>query len=227
MKATLPPKNHPNVMLVEGRDDIYAIANLLQRHAIAYPATPWSPLIKDFDGVDALLDVIPVSLKSRCARLAVVIDADLDTKARWDELRGKFAQAGVILPTSMSVGGTIIDTSSLLPASAPRRVGVWVMPDNREVGGLEGFLRQLVPSDDLVWDHAVSATASARNLGAPLTEVHVEKANLHTWLAWQEPPALPFGTALTAHVLNHDTPIALAFVGDPSATPGRQETEES
>lgn len=212
MKPTLLPKNHPFVMFVEGRDDVFAIANLLHRHGITFPAIGWYPLIKSFDGVGPLLDAIPVSLKSSCSNLAVVIDADLDTKARWDEIRGKFSQTGVVLPFSIPVGGTIINTSSILPAGAPSRVGLWVMPDNQEIGGLEGFLKQLVPSDDPVWDHAVSATASARNLGAPLTEAHVEKANLHTWLAWQEPPALPFGTALTAHVLKHDTPIALAFV---------------
>ena len=39
MKGTLPPKNDPYVKLVEGRDDIYAIANLLRLHGIMFPAT--------------------------------------------------------------------------------------------------------------------------------------------------------------------------------------------
>jgi hypothetical protein len=38
------------------------------------------------------------------------------------------------------------------------------------------------------------------------------KARIHTWLSWQENPGLPFGTAITAAYLSHDSPEALKFV---------------
>jgi len=38
------------------------------------------------------------------------------------------------------------------------------------------------------------------------------KSTLHTWLAWQETPGLPFGTALRAEFFRHDTEDALRFV---------------
>lgn len=36
--------------------------------------------------------------------------------------------------------------------------------------------------------------------------------HLHTWLAWQERPGIPFGTALEAQVFRHDTEDALRFI---------------
>ena len=44
------------------------------------------------------------------------------------------------------------------------------------------------------------------------TSVHRPKALIHTWLAWQETPGMPMGQAITARVLSHESPIAIAFV---------------
>jgi hypothetical protein len=93
-----------------------------------------------------------------------------------------------------------------------QRVGVWLMPDNREPGILEHFLAKLIPDGDGCWPHAEAATARARELGAPLAAKDAMKGILYTWLAWREEPGLPFGTALTARVLRHDSAEALAFV---------------
>ena len=41
---------------------------------------------------------------------------------------------------------------------------------------------------------------------------HRSKALIHTWLAWQQNPGRPMGTAIKAGYLQHDAPIALAFV---------------
>jgi hypothetical protein len=38
------------------------------------------------------------------------------------------------------------------------------------------------------------------------------KARIHTWLAWQENPGLPFGTAITARYFGADSQEALKFV---------------
>ncbi len=35
---------------------------------------------------------------------------------------------------------------------------------------------------------------------------------MHTWLAWQNKPGRPFGTAITARYLDADVPEATAFV---------------
>ena len=38
------------------------------------------------------------------------------------------------------------------------------------------------------------------------------KAVLHAWLAWQQRPGRPYGTAITARYIGHDSPAALRFV---------------
>lgn len=49
-------------------------------------------------------------------------------------------------------------------------------------------------------------------MGAPLPEKDISKGAIYTWLAWRDPPGMPFGTALTARVLRHDAADAAAFV---------------
>lgn len=52
----------------------------------------------------------------------------------------------------------------------------------------------------------------AHQRGARCKPVDHLKSALHTWLAWQEEPGLPFGTALRAQVFRHDSEDALRFV---------------
>jgi hypothetical protein len=92
------------------------------------------------------------------------------------------------------------------------RYGIWMMPDNLTAGALEDFLQRLVPAGDSCWQHADTSTKQARQLGAPLKENDCTKGAIHAWLAWQDPPGRPFGTALSASILKHDSPEALEFV---------------
>ena len=67
----------------------------------------------------------------------------------------------------------------------------------------ETHLRHLVPADDEpIWKHATESVRHARTIGAKCRDAHIEKANLHTWLAWQDEPGYPPGTALTMHILD-------------------------
>ena len=67
---------------------------------------------------------------------------------------------------------------------------------------------------DLLFDYARESTENARAHGARYPEAVGEtmKAVLHTWLAWQEEPGLPYGTAIRAAVFRHDSEVAECFV---------------
>jgi hypothetical protein len=87
------------------------------------------------------------------------------------------------------------------------------MPDCGSAGMLETFLALLVPAtDSAVWDHAVASFETAHSLGAPCLDAHHDKARIHTWLAWQDPPGASFGLALTKKTLDPNAPGAAAFV---------------
>ena len=47
---------------------------------------------------------------------------------------------------------------------------------------------------------------------AMLRRVHFAKAKIHTWLAWQEDPGTPMGSAVTKKYLTTTPPICQAFV---------------
>ncbi len=99
--------------------------------------------------------------------------------------------------------------SGLRPNS---RLGIWIMPDNSQIGRIEEFIEKLVPAQHPTWSHAQSSTTQAQALGAPLrTQDHIKGA-LHTWLAWQADPGLPFGTALSSNILGHNSLEAQRFV---------------
>ena len=86
------------------------------------------------------------------------------------------------------------------------------MPDNSSPGTLENFLSGLVPVEHPVWAYAGEATAEARQRGAGCQEKDHLKSLLHTWLAWQKEPGLPFGVAIKAEFFEKESAAARRFV---------------
>jgi hypothetical protein len=66
--------------------------------------------------------------------------------------------------------------------------------------------------DPMLHDHARDATSYARRLGAPFRDSHREKAELHAWLAWQDPPGRQLHEAVRARALPPAPPVTNAFV---------------
>jgi uncharacterized protein DUF3226 len=86
--------NPSNVLLVEGMDDLHVIASLLQSHAF-----PEVFEIAPKDGIERLLQVLPVQLKaSGITSVGAVIDADFDIEARWNSVRHVLGTAGYNCP---------------------------------------------------------------------------------------------------------------------------------
>lgn len=195
------------VLLVEGRDDILVVQNLYEKHS-AIPI----PAIEDRGGVQELLESIPAQLKASNEEgdiVGVIVDADADPQGRWQSLRDRFTSAGYLdVPRHPTRQGIILKppAESLLP-----RAGVWIMPDNESPGALEDFLRSLVPQPNPLFDRAIDCVASIpdgeRRFGADES-----KAVMHTWLAWQEEPGNPYGTAIAAGFLDPNAPQARALI---------------
>jgi hypothetical protein len=64
---------------------------------------------------------------------------------------------------------------------------------------LETLLLAIRKDDPAIWNHVASAVTEAKAAGAPFRDAHRDKAELHTWLAWQDPPGQALGTAAKAH----------------------------
>ena len=204
-----------NILLVEGRDDLFAVQGLMRHH------TEWEedthPVhIHDAGSVVELLSdgVITGKVKASGRKaVGVILDADFQDECvqdRWKRIRQLCQQEGLYpeLPGAIPTDGYI--TSGL---DAPR-FGVWIMPDNQNEGMLETFLSRLISDKgDELLNLACQSVAQAKEIGTPFIDSHKTKAEIHTYLAWQDPPGKPFGHVLKAgKSLDPKSPAAEPFV---------------
>ena len=196
---------------VEGRDDLYAIADLLKLHALQMDVEPRDVGIHVAGDREKLLALVETAVKaSTGSAVGFVIDADASASATWDSIRHHIeAGAGekIKLPKKCPSSGAVADLPDL-----KSRVGVWVMPDNSKPGILEDFLQQLVGAKDKLLPIAKTSTGDAKRAGATFKPVAESKAVVHAWLAWQADPGCPFGTAIKAHYFDHQSASATRFV---------------
>nr|WP_276978510.1 DUF3226 domain-containing protein [Ferrimicrobium acidiphilum] len=192
---------------MEGTDDMYAVINLMKGH-VPWPDNDRPVTVKVLGGSSNILNPSNISThikESGLKTLGIMLDADTDCFARWQSVHGACLPHFPNMPALLPRDGLVIDYNG-------KRLGVWIMPDNNSNGMLETFLPMLIPSTDTVWGHAQASVTEAKNLGAPFGALDVDKANIHTWLAWQKSPGRPFGTALTEKILDPGAPDAHLFV---------------
>lgn len=188
------------ILLVEGNDDKHSVIGLMKHHT-AWPEKRdlWPVWIEVGSSVSELLTdgYLTSELKAKNAEIVgLMLDADMNSEGRYQRIRQLCRGLFPTLPASMPGEGLVIENE------AGKRFGVWIMPDNRMEGYLETFLRSLIPKgQEEVWKLACHSVAEARLLGAKCREVHVPKANLYTWLAWQDSPGQSPGAALTQQLL--------------------------
>jgi len=190
------------LLLVEGSDDKHLIKNVARQHKLDIDA---QKEIRDCEGIEKLLQDLPVFLKTSAGAIAIVVDADLDVAARWQALAHRLTEAGYQVPPSPPVDGLILFDRR--PA-----VGVWLMPDNTLPGSIEDFAKHLIPSTDELWPRAISAVEDIPIAARLFSTSAHRKAQIHTYLAWQESPGTPLGLAVTKRYFHTDTELCTRFV---------------
>jgi hypothetical protein len=201
---------NPNRLIVEGIDDRHSVVGLM-RHHVDWPAEVKScPVwIELGGGAEDILNpgFLTAQIKTASIRtLGVMFDADTNPKGRYERTRERCLNMFPQIPEKLPSGGLVTEHDG-------KRFGVWVMPDNTSDGSLETFLRNLVPdTSEQIWKHAVDSVRQAMEKGASCRECHYEKADLYTWLAWQDPPGYSPGMALTKKILDPKAQTAAGFV---------------
>ena len=194
------------ILLVEGKDDEHVLKHICGNRGVSHLDE-----VKPLGDARKLIQNIPVQIKASSEEgdvVGVVIDADTNLDARWQSILERLIRIGYRnVPTLPDPRGTVLDppAESLLP-----KAGIWIMPDNKTPGILEDFLRFLVPGPDALFDHVTTSVDSIPD--RRFTENDKPKAVIHTWLAWQEEPGLPYGTAITARFLDPNVRQADALV---------------
>ena len=203
---------------VEGTDDVHAIKHVLFRHGFDCPTKGDSrsadefsgnvPEIKAAGGERRVLAAMETAITVSTGRsVGFVLDADAVAENRWQAVRDRLGTFELNLPDSIPEDGFVGDI-----AEFKVRVGVWLMPDNRRSGALEQFLQDLIEEGNPLLPVAVRSTENAKAEGADFPESSSNKAVLHAWLAWQETPGLPYGSAISARYFRADSTAATAFV---------------
>ncbi|HUU85700.1 MAG TPA: DUF3226 domain-containing protein [Phycisphaerae bacterium] len=195
-------------LYVEGDDDLHTIIHLLHRHNVALDKELGPVLVKKAQGDQGVLNAITTATKASTNRsVGFVVDANGAVADRWQAVGDRLVEIGLTLPSAIPLDGFIGDSPTF-----KARVGVWIMPDNvTDEGKLEHLVETLVPTGDALFGHAKTTTDQAVALGARFPVKDRTKAELHCWLAWQEEPGRPFGTAIKAHFFRHDSEVALRF----------------
>jgi hypothetical protein len=196
-------KNKSSILLVEGPDDQHVVWTLLRHHKVAENFE-----VRDKGGIDQLLETVPVQLKgSELRRLGIMVDADENLAGRWQSLTVLLGKAGYPeLPGVPEGAGTIVEHEG------KPKIGIWLMPDNRTSGMIEDFIQFLVPAGDPLIDHARRCVKGIGDSHRRFRPSYLSKAEIHTWLAWQDHPGTPMGQAITRKYLDADCRHAAGFI---------------
>lgn len=209
------------ILFVEGNDDQHTVWALCKFFSVQETFIVEVPDSKgainkkakatEKGGIDNVLKAIRANLTSDAIEcLGIVIDADQGLLLRWQKVLKLLAEAGYQnLPSQPDSNGTIIK-EQFKPI-----FGVWIMPDNvTDRGMLEDFLAFLVPDkeNNKSWAAATKCTQEIFVEENRFPEIHLSKAIIHAYLAWQKEPGKPFGQALTAKYLQPSNPLCDTFV---------------
>lgn len=201
-------------LLVEGAKDLRIIPYLMEGNGVLWPDKKkdapveireegGSRLLPFLESTDFQFELAEPSLFA----LGVILDADTSAGDTWQRLRRRCSDFISEPPITMPTTGFIAETNT------GKRFGIWVMPDNASTGMMETFLKYLVPTEcGDSWAFAEQQTLEAKGHGATYRDVHRDKANIHSWLAWQDEPGQQLHDAVKQRILRPDSPYAQPFV---------------
>ena len=180
------------ILLVEGDADRSFLEEICK--TLGLDASVKVALPKDsgrfHNGKEGVFNILPIWLNqlgdATVTRLAVIVDADSEDDGGGynraiDRVTEIVKPYGFTL-ASNPVGGILFQHDYGLAD-----FGLWVMPNNRDEGMLEDWIKSCVHSNEnKLFTHAQEVVDTL-----PLTKfkpIHISKAEVATWLAWQKKP---------------------------------------
>jgi len=211
------------ILLVEGINDGHAIAHLCQAHKLPED----SFCIQSCGDDDKVLKELNLRLKERPELrpdiIGIVLDADKPKDnpsviSRMQQITDRLREVckDYQIPKIPNEKGTIISSVPRYP-----KIGVWLMPNNQDIGMLEDFLIDLAMkkrnTEECKYGESLEQARmcveeAEKNKLTSFKKTHFSKAIIHTYLAWHAEPGAPLGLAITAHTLEPHTELANKFI---------------
>ena len=206
-------KQRERTLLVEGEDDKKFFTTLLKKDLkleendfIIEPPKATGEAYRN--GINTLLKILPSRLafvKSGVIRkLAIVIDADSDNfgfihrRTQITDILKNHGYSINDLPNTTNTGEIFNHPDGFI-------VGLWIMPNHVNNGMFEDCLLETIHTTSQL---ALLATArdTIKNLGSQrlFIDKHISKAELSTWLAWQEDIGMSVGYAYHKGLFNKE-----------------------
>ena len=196
-------------LIVEGEQDKRVIPEFIEAKGIPWGETRDTAIVNiEVYGGNQFIDsdFIGTELKaSGLTNLGLIVDADDNPSGCWQSIRNACLKSIFDFPEKLPETGLIHETNGI-------KFGVWIMPDNQQEGMLETFLSCMITDENKsIWQYAQEVTKEAKNKGAAFKDSHVDKANIYTWLAWQNEPGRQLHQAIKERILNPNHPKADVF----------------
>ena len=199
---------YEKVLLVEGDDEQWVLPEFIEANDVIWEDKKKRRIveIKPFDGKDNLdKELLNTELQaSGLKTLGILLDADTSSDNAWKKIRNLLKEEYPNIPIELPESGLIHSVDEKV------KIGVWIMPNNKECGMFETFLQ----SEDRqgLWKFAEQSCHKAKEYGASFKESHLDKAKIHTWLAWQDSPGRSLRQAIKEGILSPDSPQAAVFM---------------
>lgn len=205
---------YEKVLLVEGDDEKWVIPQFVEANGIIWEDKKKRRIveIKPFDGINKLNKrLLNTELQASGLKiLGIILDADDCPTNRWQSIRNCLIEIYPDIPQELPIAGLI--------HPGEIKLGIWMMPDNKERGMLETFLQFLLPEGGKeLWQFSENCCQQAKVIQAKeqgdcFKDCHSDKAKIHTWLAWQNPPGRQIHQAITERILSPASPQAAVFM---------------
>lgn len=202
---------NPKRLVVEDTD-LQGVVIGLMMHYVEWGKTEeeWPVFVRGKKGKSNVFKPKELKVEMKASgvkRIGIVVDANSDLKATWDQVSQFCKQLGGNPPRDCPKEGLIVPIADQI-------FGAWIMPNNQMEGMVENLCHGLVPaSAEELWKFALNCAETAKNeKNAPFSPDHLAKAHIHTWLAWQKNPGERLGVAITGGTLEHVSDDAKAFV---------------
>lgn len=218
MMAEAKAIDSSKILLVEGDADRNLFAQLCKSLPFSPEirvASPRDLNLESRNGKQAVLKQTSILLKQFAdletgsqRRLAVVIDADhkgeggLGFQKTVEQFMNIVGELGFVLVSDSSNNhGLIFQHSDGLPD-----LGLWVMPNNDSDGMLEDWIKDCIHQDEKpLFTHAESIVGALNP--KRFKPIHLSKAEVATWLAWQEQPGHGLYLTVTGQLLDANRPL--------------------
>ena len=207
--ARRPPKRK---LLVEGETEKRVNPYLVEANGITWEEDDRPVVyIQPYDGIENLLTpgVIDAELKaSRLEALELLVDANGSAPRQWQRIRNRYREI-----FSQPLPDDIPDSGLTHIPDEGARFGLWIMPNNRYAGMLEDHLIEMIPpSSGSLFALAQRCVENAKRSGAPFRDAHRAKAEIHTWLAWQDEPGRQLHEAVLHQILEPRSASSQPFI---------------